>query len=123
MAATPLVAAVVGMAERLTPEEARRLLAKSAGEQPETAIRRQVAQYLRTLGWDVTYHMAGPLSRKGYPDLTALRDGRVVFIEVKTAKGRLSGHQQAVREAIEGHGGEYRVVRCLEDVADLGRWG
>jgi hypothetical protein len=105
------------VSDRVTLEEGRRLMAKAQSEQPETVIRRQIRDYLTTLGWLVVYHMQGPLSYKGFPDLTALREGRTVYIEVKTAKGKLSTHQRAFREACEGHGGQYVVARCIEDVA------
>jgi hypothetical protein len=94
------------VSDRVTLEEGRRLMAKAQSEQPETVIRRQIRDYLTTLGWLVVYHMQGPLSYKGFPD-----------VEVKTAKGKLSTHQRAFREACEGHGGQYVVARCIEDVA------
>lgn len=104
------------MSERLSSTEARALMAKTQAEQPETAIRKQIRDYLVVMGWDVTYHMAGPLSRKGFPDLTALKDGTTLYIEVKTAKGKLSDHQAKVKQAIESHGGTYIVARSVDDV-------
>lgn len=109
------------MTTRLTPEQARAEMARHAGQQPETAVRKQIVQYLRTLGWDVTYHMAGPLSRKGFPDLTALRGGHTVYIEVKAGKGKLTDHQRHVQAEIESHGGDYIVAYGIDDVLRLGR--
>lgn len=109
------------MKPRMTPEQARVEMARHQGTQPETVVRKQIAQYLRTLGWDVTYHMAGPLSRKGFPDLTALKDGHTVYIEVKAGKGQLTEYQRNVKAEIESHGGEYIVARGIDDVMRLGR--
>ena len=105
--------------ENLSGPEALHALAKAAGHQPESLILRQVREYLQLKGWDVTRHQQGPLCRRGFPDLTAIRDGRTIYIECKTATGRLSAHQEAFRDAIEAHGAEYIVARCLEDVVDL----
>ncbi len=55
-------------------------------------------------------------SYRGICDLIAIKDGHVVFIEVKTPKGRLSKHQEKFREDIEAHGGRYVVARCIEDL-------
>lgn len=107
------------MTERMTAAQARAELAKHDSQQPETAIRKQIVDYLRATGWMVVYHMQGPLSYKGFSDLTALKDGRVYFLEVKTAKGKLSEHQQRFAMDVAEHGGEYRVVRSLEDVVRL----
>ena len=67
----------------------------------------------------VIRHVAGLGTCPGLPDLQAIRDGRVVMIECKTATGRLSSRQQAFRETWEAHGGEYIVARSTEDVEHL----
>ena len=103
------------MADAVTPAEAARLVAHGKHEQPETQILRQVSDYLRTAGWYVIREQQGPLSHKGMSDLVCIRRGRVVFVEVKTATGRLSDWQQGFRQVIANEGGEYHVVRCLED--------
>ena len=100
----------------MAPEEARRLVAKSRGKQPETATRTQIRDWLRWRGWDVTTHHQNALSRKGFSDLTAVRGGETVYVEVKTAKGTQSEAQKAFQEAIEQHGARYILARCVEDV-------
>ena len=47
--------------------------------QTETYIRKSIMDALRYSGWDVTYHLQGIGSRKGFPDLTAMKDGRTVY--------------------------------------------
>ena len=107
------------MTRSMTSEEARRLVAKSRGRQPESAVVTQARDWLRFKGYDVTRHQQGLGSRRGFPDLTALRDGVTTYIECKTATGRLSAHQEAFRETCEAHGGRYLVVRCIEDLEVL----
>jgi len=87
--------------------------------QPESLILQAVRQYLQIGGWMVVRHQADLGTYPGLPDLQAIRDGRVVMIECKTATGRLSSRQEAFRETWEAHGGEYIVARSTEDVEHL----
>ena len=55
-------------------------------------------------------------SYKGIADLYALKDGRHVWIEVKTDRGRQSEHQRQFEQDIRDHGGRYIVARGIEDI-------
>jgi hypothetical protein len=46
----------------------------------------------------------------GWPDLVLVRD-RVLYVELKTAKGKLSVEQRVWRAALEGCGEEFHVWR------------
>ena len=62
-----------------------------AKTQPETFIRKAVVDALRLAGWFVYYNMQmGFGQHKGLADLTAMKDGQVVFVEIKTETGRQS---------------------------------
>jgi len=53
----------------------------------------------------------------GCPDvLGQLRDGRLLGVEVKAAKGRVSAEQSIMLERINGHGGIGFVARDCRDV-------
>lgn len=52
---------------------------------------------------------------KGVSDLIMVLSGEVIFIEVKTEKGRQSKEQIEFQECIEALGFRYMVVRSLED--------
>ena len=96
--------------------------AVNGGKMKESEIQKAVIDYLRLKGWFVwKNNQAGiykketgsyiPLQVKGVADLTAIKDGKVVFIEVKTGKGKLSDHQEAFRKAIVKAGGFYVISR------------
>ena len=88
----------------------------------ETAIRKQIQDYLRWTGWFVYYNLAGLGSYPGLSDLVAVRGGRVVHIEVKTPKGVQSDKQKRFQRKLEAAGGEYILARSVEDVEhQLGR--
>lgn len=87
--------------------------------QPESLILGAVRQFLQLGGWLVIRHQQGLGAYKGFPDLTAVKDGRTVYVEVKTPTGRLSEAQVAFQREVEAHGGEYIVARSTADVSHL----
>lgn len=109
----------------------------------EDQIHKSIVQWLRTVLPDAVIHhspnegnrggRAGQLDgarRKamgmapGYPDLVVYYYGHVLHFEVKTAKGRLSAPQTAMREFLRGQGHQCEVVRSVDDVRNLlGVWG
>jgi hypothetical protein len=87
--------------------------------QPETVILRAVRRHLETDGWYVVRIQQGLGCVKGIADLVAMKAGRTVWLEVKTATGAQSDYQVAFERAVLAHGGEYRVARSVDSVADL----
>ena len=59
----------------------------------------------------------------GFADLIVLCDGRVLFLELKSLKGRLSPAQEGFRDAVLALGFGWALVRSLDDalgaLADL----
>lgn len=51
----------------------------------------------------------------GFADLIVLCDGRVLFLELKSAKGRLSPAQEGFRNAVLALGFDWALVRNLDD--------
>ncbi|RBI69883.1 VRR-NUC domain-containing protein [Roseovarius sp. TE539] len=51
----------------------------------------------------------------GFADLMVLCDGRVLFLELKAPKGRLSATQTAFRDAVRAQGFSWALVRSLND--------
>jgi len=62
--------------------------------------------------------------KAGVPDLLVIADGRARFIELKTAKGRLSPAQREAHDALVRAGALVAVCRSIEDVAaQISAWG
>lgn len=51
----------------------------------------------------------------GFADLMVLWEGRVLFLELKSLKGRLSPSQEAFRDAVLAQGFGWALVRSLDD--------
>ena len=58
---------------------------------------------------------------KGFSDLFGVRksDGRAVFIEVKTAKGKPSAEQKNFMKQMQKNGAIAGICRCPEDAVNL----
>lgn len=84
--------------------------------QPESLILQQVRDVLRLDGWDVTRHQQGLGSRRGFPDLTALKDGVTLYIEIKTQTGVQSAYQIEFEKICKAHGGTYILARSVDDI-------
>lgn len=97
----------------------RRVREKKRKGLTETEIQNQIREHLRWAGWFVIRHQQGLGCHKGLSDLTAIRDGRTVYIEVKRPNGVLSEYQEEFQRQIEAHGGTYIVARSVDDVAGL----
>ena len=58
----------------------------------------------------------------GWPDLELLWKGRILFVELKSEKGRLSKTQHEIFPRIGAHHFELVVVRNLEDFQSAVEW-
>ncbi len=85
----------------------------------ESEIRQQVKEFLQWRGWFVFYNLQGLGCYPGLSDLVAVKHGKVVFIELKTKRGKQSNDQKAFQHNLELAGGTYIVARGIEDVENL----
>jgi len=112
---------------RLTHQQAQKLGIQprskpaAAPSPKERDIQRQIKEYLQWQGWFCVKIHQSLGSYRGIADLYAIRDGRSIWIEIKTSAGRQSDDQRQFQADIEGHGGTYIVARSVEDVEKLGR--
>ncbi len=67
----------------------------------EATFQYQVTQLATRAGWLWHHEYDSRRSNAGYPDLVLVRDGRVIFAELKTARGRVR-HAQSVLLAALG---------------------
>jgi hypothetical protein len=59
-------------------------------------------------------------TRKGWPDICLIKNGKFYGIEVKSEVGRLSPEQEELGRAIDMNGGMYVVARSIDDVQAAG---
>lgn len=83
---------------------------------PETEIQNSVRNELRKDGWFVIRHQQGLGAHKGFADLTAIKEGKTIYVEIKTPTGRLSEWQKQFQHDIEAHGAQYIVCRSVDDI-------
>jgi folate-binding Fe-S cluster repair protein YgfZ len=88
----------------------------------ESEILATCRELLRLHGWFVVRFQQGLGCHKGLSDLAALKAGKVLWIEIKTSKGRLSRHQQQFRCDIMRHGGTYLVIDNPDDLEAALQW-
>lgn len=82
----------------------------------EGEILRQVRDYLRWRGWRVYRIQQGLGCHRGMSDLICVKEGRVLFLEIKAPLGKLSDHQRKFKREIEEAGGIYQWVSSLEQI-------
>jgi len=85
----------------------------------ESEIQKMVIEWLRWHKWFVYKNHQTLGSYKGVADLTAIKNGKVWWIEIKTPAGKLSEWQKNFREDILKHGGNYVIIR---DVSELEKY-
>lgn len=96
----------------------------------EKQFEKTIATKLTKLGWftwkpfDSAKYIDGsfrkdPFQIRGASDLIAIKDGLVVFIEIKLQRGKLSKYQEAFQERITGSGGIYVVIRPDDDLPTI----
>lgn len=89
----------------------------------ETEIQSSILQLLRALGALAWRNQAIPVrGRKalpftiGIPDVLCVVRGRLIGIEVKDHKGKLSPEQEVWRDRIQGAGGLWMLARSSAEV-------
>ena len=86
---------------------------------PERDISKQIVAALRYSGWLVIKNFQTFGSYKGLSDFTIIRDGEIIFLEIKRMNGKQSTYQKTFERDIHEHGGRYRIARSTEDIEDL----
>lgn len=82
-------------------------------------IQKQVSELLKYGGWFVYPNRQDELSYAGISDITALKDGRTIWIEIKTEKDKQKPKQIEFQKRVEQAGGEYLVAHSIDDVSHL----
>jgi len=103
----------------LAEHERRGIFLKQKKISPETAVKKQIKDYLNVYGWYCFPIFQGLGAHKGISDLIACKGGITLFIEVKTNKGKQSPHQKHFQDCIEQAGGIYILARSYIDIEKL----
>jgi hypothetical protein len=110
------------------PRKGQRVL--KDGSVPESTIQAGILRWLATTGLIHWRQMAGTIKRgriritlgpNGIPDILLLLppSGRLVGLEVKSAKGRQRKDQKEFQALMEASGGLYFIVRSLTDARSI----
>jgi len=54
-----------------------------------------------------------------FPTHIGVKSVRVIFLEIKSEKGRLRTEQKCFKTLVEAQGSEYYVVRSVEEIAEI----
>lgn len=76
---------------------------------------KQLKKFWKANGWYVIRNQQNIGSHKGLADFTVIKNGVVIFVEVKSDKGRQSPAQKLFEKDIVKHGGYYCVCRSVDD--------
>ena len=89
-----------------------------ASRMTERQLQDNVVAMARTLGWLCYHTHDSRRSAPGYPDLTLVRDGRLVLVELKSQRGRLRAEQHVwlgeLREVARERGIEVYLWRPMD---------
>src|SRR4051812_49060688 len=77
----------------------------------EKSFMNTVVQYARLNGWLVYHTFDSRRSAPGFPDCVLVRDGVVIFAELKTDAGKLTADQEEWLDALREAGEFVRVWR------------
>lgn len=90
----------------------------------ESAVKKEIRESLRKLGWHYRSMASNEYTRGGLPDAYAVKNGVVLFIECKSKKGKQSVDQIAEMAKIYLHGGNYILARGINDIIEYCKeWG
>jgi len=96
---------------------------EAAAAMSEDELQDNVMQTAALYGWVVVHHRPARTAdggrtaiqgQKGFPDLVLARDGRVLFRELKSAKGKPTADQLIWLEALGDLGGVWRPQQWLD---------
>ena len=70
-------------------------------KQTEKQFQQAVLDYAKLTGWKTFHPFDSRRSAAGFPDLTLTRDEEIIFIELKTERGKLSADQKEWGDSLQ----------------------
>lgn len=83
---------------------------------PETLLKRDVRRYLTMTGYFCFNILQGLGAHKGISDIIAVRNGQVLFIEVKAPRGVQSPYQIEFERRIKEAGSNYLLIKDINEL-------
>ena len=84
----------------------------------ESKLKKQIKDYLAIRGI-FNYHILQGLGAfKGIPDRILHWKGKVIYLEIKAPKGKLSPNQEAFKSQCEKDGIDYLMIKDLDELID-----
>ena len=81
---------------------------------PETLIKNKVTRWLKTQ--NLYFVKLSDKWVSGIPDIMIIKEGNVIFVELKSERGKLSKIQEYTITQLVKHGAGVIVARSLEEV-------
>lgn len=82
---------------------------------PENIVKAGVRRYARFKGWLCETNAQGMFSKSGRPDMQLLKHGRIIYVECKSAKGRLGPAQKVYIDQVMRYGVPVIVAWSVEE--------
>ena len=60
-----------------------------------------------------------PCESRNLSQATEVVFARIIFLEIKSAKGKLRTEQKCFKTLVEGFGAEYYIIRSIEELAEI----
>lgn len=113
-------------AEHMTRLNAQRETVLSRDEVPdpgpEAQLQSRCMHYCKERGWPCFHDRSKKVNTAGFPDLFIfLPEGRMAFIELKAAGGRLRTEQQELRRTLNWLGHTVHIVRSYKHFLEVVR--
>ena len=86
---------------------------------PESTLTRKIVSYLESFGCLCIKYHASQFTPAGIPDLIVIRGGVTVWLEIKTATGRLSKIQVHRHLQMRRYGSLIATVRSPEEALEF----
>jgi Holliday junction resolvase len=83
----------------------------------ESILQGRIKAYLINDGWEVVKLIL--TSKPGIPDLMCLKNGKIIFIEVKQPNGKLSKLQEYMINKLITIGFDTYVIRSVEQIKTI----
>ncbi len=83
----------------------------------ESALQKKIIEDLKGMGWLCLKLIQ--TNQNGIPDLEIIKDGRVIFLEIKTSWGRVSDLQHYRIEQLRNQNIETYVIKGVKEFEEL----